>query len=225
MVVIVAGGGALGEGVARALAREDHDVVVIERDVARVEDLRGHGLRVIVGNATSPGILEAAGALHAGVVIVCVSRDEDALVIAALARRHFQIARVVVVVREEEHRWLFDEGWGVDVAISSASVFATLIESAVSATSSLRASHLVDDHFALIEVGIDAHSPARGVDVSALSLPAGDVVACVVRDGTVVPLSSEVRLAVGDLVLVVATTGDEALVRRAFDVAGEHTTP
>ncbi len=225
MDVIIAGGGALGEGVARTLAGEGHDVVVIENDVARVEDLRGHGLRVVVGNATSPRILEVAGGLRAGVVIVCVSRDEDALVIAALARRHFQIARVVAVVREEDHRWLFDEGWGVDVAISSASVFATLVESAASATSTVRASHLLDDHLALVEVVVDADSSVRGVVVSALPLPPGDVVASVVRDGTVLSLTAELRLEVGDLVLVVTKSGDETMVRRAFELAGGTTTP
>ncbi len=216
MVVIVAGGGALGEGVARALAGENHDVVVIESDLARAEDLRGHGLRVVVGNATSPRIFEAAGALHAGVVIVCVSRDEDALVIAALARRHFQVARVVAVVREEEHRWLFDEGWGVDVAISAASVLATLVESATISNQLVRVSHLLDEHLSLLEVSVDAHSPARGVAASALGLPLRDVVVSVVRDGVAHSITADVHFEEGDLVLVVGPSADTDVVRRAF---------
>jgi NhaP-type Na+/H+ and K+/H+ antiporter len=74
-------------------------------------------------------------------------------------------------------------------------------------------------------VVVDADSSARGVVVSALPLPPGDVVASVVRDGTVLSLTAELRLEVGDLVLVVAKSGDETMVRRAFELAGGTTTP
>ncbi len=217
MHAIVAGGGAVGEAVAHTLTGDGHDVLVIEQSPARAEELRASGLLVEVGNATSPAVLEAAGALHAHVLIVCVTRDEDALVIAALCRRHFEVARIVGVVRDDEHRWLFDETWGVDVAISSTPVLTSLIETAAGEEAMVRVRHLLDDHLALVEVSIGADSPALGRSVAALALPARDLVATVVRAGVARPFTPDLTLAAGDLVLVVAALEDESLVRRAFE--------
>lgn len=216
MHVIVAGGGAVGEGVAHALGDEGHVVVVVENDAARAEALRGRGLSVVLGNATSSTVLEAAGVLHTQVLIACVARDEDTLVVAALARRHFGVARVVAVVRDDENRWLFDESWGVDVAVSPTPVLASLLEAASGSRAMVRLADLLDDHLVVVEVLVRADSPARGRRAAQLSLPAGDLVATVVRHGAAHPLEPDTTFEVGDRVLVVAAVEDEALVRRAF---------
>lgn len=216
MHVIVAGGGAVGDGVARGLLAEGHAVVVVEDSAARVEELRARGLSVVVGNATSTAVLEAAGALHAQVLIACVARDEDTLVIAALAKRHFDVARVVAVVRDDENRWLFNESWGVDVAVSPTPVLASLLEAASGSRAMVRMADLLDDHLVVVEVLVQADSPALGRRASQLALPPGDLVATVVRHGSAYALEDDTTFDVGDHVLVVAALADEALVRRAF---------
>jgi trk/ktr system potassium uptake protein len=216
MHIIVAGGGTVGEGAARDLSREGHEVVIVEVEPSRADELRERGLRVVAGNATSPTALEAAGALHANVLITCVNRDEDALVTAVLARRHFDVTRVVCVVRDDENRWLFDESWGVDVAISSAPVLASLIETASTTRAMVRLGDLVDLHLVVVEVDVTDDSPARGHSVASLSLPPGDLVATAVRRGVAQPIGGDFIFEAGDHVLVVAAVEDEALVRRAF---------
>lgn len=130
MHIIVAGGGTVGERVAQALHASANTVVIVEVDTGRAQELTARGLQVVTGNACVPRRLEAAGALHAGVLVASTGLDEENLIISVLARRHFEIPRVVATVRDDANRWLFGADWGVDAAISAASALVTLIEEA-----------------------------------------------------------------------------------------------
>jgi trk system potassium uptake protein TrkA len=128
MRVIVAGGGTVGGQIARALSAAHNQVIVVENDSARAAALKAEGLDVVTGNASVATSLEAAGALRADVLVACTERDAENLVIAAMAKRHLQIPRVVARINDDANRWLFDATWGVDAAISSAGALLALIE-------------------------------------------------------------------------------------------------
>jgi trk system potassium uptake protein TrkA len=130
MKVIVAGGGTVGAQVARALVASNHQVIVVESDAERAAHVAATGLEVVTGNASVATSLEAAGALRADVLVACTERDEENLVISVLAKRHLEIPRVVARINDDANRWLFDEFWGVDVAISSAAALVALIDQA-----------------------------------------------------------------------------------------------
>ncbi len=129
MEVIVAGGGNVGRQVARTLMASAHHVTVIETDQRRAALLTAEGFEVVTGNASVATSLEAAGALRAEVLVACTERDEENLVIAVLAKRHLHIPRVVARINDDGHQWLFDDSWGVDAALSSASALAALVAS------------------------------------------------------------------------------------------------
>ena len=215
MHIIVAGGGLIGEQVARALAVGETTVSVVELDPARAADLTARGLRVVPGSASSPRRLEEAGALRADVLIASTGLDEENLVIAALARRHFAIARVVATVRDEANRWLYDQSWGVDAAFSSVSALVALIESATGSARALRLTELPDEGLFLMEVNITDASRARGQPVTSLSLRGATLVA-IVRAGAVLLPDPTLILARGDRALVVTAPDGESAVHDAF---------
>ena len=216
MHIIVAGGGAVGEQVAQALQASGNTVTVIEVDAARAAALRDRGMQVVTGNACGPGRLEAAGALHADVLVACTGGDDDNLVISVLARRHFEIGRVVATVHDDTNRWLFDQDWGVDAAISSASALVGLIEEATGSARTVRLADLADRGLVLVEVNVTAASAAADATVSELALPGGDLVAAVIRHGRAIPGEGALRLALGDRVLVVTDPQGEHAVHDAF---------
>lgn len=216
MHIIVAGGGTVGEQVARALGDLGNTVTVIEESPTRAGELSVRGLHVITGSASSPRRLEAAGALHADVLVACTGRDEENLVVAVLARRHFEIARVVATVRDEANRWLFDQSWGVDAAISSASSLVALIESATGSTRTVYLTDLPHAGLVLIEVGVTLESRAAGQPVASLSLGDRDLVAAVLRERSILAPDVHFRFQIGDRVLVVTDPDRESAVRDAF---------
>lgn len=216
MHVIVAGGGTVGEQVALALGASGNSVVVVEVDAARAAVLAGRGLEVVTGSACGPRRLEDAGALRADVLVACAGRDEENLVISVLARRHFDIPRVVATVRDDANRWLFDESWGVDTAISPASTLVALVEEATGSARTVHLADLADAGLALIEINVTAGSAADGAAVGDLALPPGDVVVAVIRNGGTMPAGDALRVAAGDRLLVVTAPDGEAGVRGAF---------
>ncbi len=219
MHIIVAGGGTVGQRVAQALHDAGNTVVVIEANAGRAHQLTGRGLQVITGSACLPRRLEAAGALHADVLVASTGRDEENLIISVLARRRFEIPRIVATVRDDANRWLFGPDWGVDAAISSASALVLLIEEATGSARTIRLAELAPG-LALVETNITSASAAAGKTVAELDLAAGDMVTAVVRGGRPVPADQAGQLRIGDRVLVVTGPDGEPRVHEVFYPAG-----
>ncbi|HUZ20243.1 MAG TPA: NAD-binding protein [Acidimicrobiales bacterium] len=216
MHVIVAGGGTVGAQLARSLGAAGNRVVVVEVDAARASDLAAQGIEVVAGNACVAETLEAAGALRADVLVACTGTDEENLVIAVLGKRHLEVPRVVARVNEDANRWLFDDRWGVDAAISSAAALVAVIEEATGSARTVRLADLAAVGLVLVEVNVTAGSAATGRTVADLSLAGPDLVAAVVRRGRPIPAGGSVRFQLGDRVLVVTEPEGEARVHHAF---------
>jgi trk system potassium uptake protein TrkA len=220
MHVIVAGGGTVGQRVAEALHAGGNTVVIVETDTGRAAQLAARGLQVVTGTACAPRRLEAAGALHADVLVACTGRDEDNLIVSVLGRRHFDIPRIVATVRDDANRWLFDASWGVDAAISAASALVTLIEEATGSAQTVRLADLTGAGLALVETNITTGSAARGKTVADLRLSPDDTVVTVVRGGKPVRADHAFRFRTGDRVLVVTSPGGEEHIHDAFYPGG-----
>ncbi len=216
MHIIVAGGGTVGKRVAQALHASGNTVTVVEEDPARAAELTARSLQVVTGNACAPGRLEAAGALHADVLVACTGRDEDNLIVSVMARHRFEVPRIVAAVRDDANRWLFDASWGVDAAISAASALVTLIEEATGSAQTVRLADLAGAGLALVETNITAVSAARGKTVADLHLPPGVTVVTVVRHGRTIRADPALRFRTGDRVLVVTGADGENRIHDAF---------
>ena len=100
--VIICGAGRTGRQVAQELESFPHDYVIIERNPARIAQLREYvpEAAVIEGDATHDHILLEAGLLQAKGLISCLSADTDNLFVCLSARD--LAARVTIVARAYE---------------------------------------------------------------------------------------------------------------------------
>lgn len=131
MRALIAGAGRLGTQIAQVLAAAGNDVTLADVDADRIAALQGHlAARLLVGDACEPIFLGNAGAHTADLVIAVTGRDEDNLVIGLLAERQFAVPRVVARINDEENAWLFDQRWGIDIAVLAATPLISLIEEA-----------------------------------------------------------------------------------------------
>jgi trk system potassium uptake protein TrkA len=128
MRIIVIGGAGLPEQVAVALRHAGDEVTVIETDPGREAALAKAGLRSVRGNAAVPSTLEAAGALRADVLVACTRSDEDNLVVSLLAKRRFDVPRVVARVNDPANEELFNRSWGVDAVVSPSTALISIIK-------------------------------------------------------------------------------------------------
>lgn len=216
MRVIVAGGGAIGVQLGELLVAARNEVVIVERDRSRASSLSKQAATVVNGDACRADVLEAAGGLHTDVLVACTGSDEENLVISVLAKRHLEIPRVVARVNVDANRWLFDDSWGVDAAISSVSRLVGLIEEATGSAESLTLADLSAAGLTVVEINVSTESVAIGKTAADLAIGKADVIAAVIRAGKALPVDRTVTFDEGDSVLVITQPGGERRLRAAF---------
>jgi trk system potassium uptake protein TrkA len=106
MFIIVVGAGRVGSTVAKWALQEGHEVSVLDEDPLSHERLdlglsdtwENLGGRYTVGTALEIDALEAAGIADADVFIASTDGDNTNLVVAQIARRRFNVPKVIVRV-------------------------------------------------------------------------------------------------------------------------------
>ena len=127
----------------------------------------------IAADACEVASLDAAGLATVDVVVAATGDDEDNLVISLLAKQEFAVPRVVARVNNSKNQWLFNEGWGVDISVSTPQLITAIVEEAVSVGSLVRLLQFEGGAAHLVEVTLAPESPAVGDAIAALGLPAG----------------------------------------------------
>lgn len=132
---VVVGLGHLGRRVTRDLRRAGVDVVALvlpsdrERNEA-IEELRGQGVRVVFGDATTGPALERAGVPRARVLVVTVDDDLTNATIAERARKMNPRLRIVVRTFRREVGELLRSGGAADVTLSTSEISSDLFAAA-----------------------------------------------------------------------------------------------
>ncbi|KUO06257.1 potassium channel family protein [Streptomyces caeruleatus] len=217
MNVLITGAGRLGTQIAQVLSAARDEVTLIDIDDDRLAELEGRiQVRLVTGDACEPALLEQAGALTADLVIATTGDDEDNLVISLLAKRQFSVPRVAARVNDADNAWLFDERWGVDVAVPAATPLISLIEEATGATDTVALLRLSKAGVDVIETAITPQSKAVGRVLGDIRLPEGTVVATIVREGQPTVPDPAIRLAAGDELLLVSHSATEQEIHAAF---------
>jgi trk system potassium uptake protein len=215
--VLIAGAGRLGTQIAQVLCAARNEVTLVDTDDDRLAELEGRvPVRLVAGDACEPALLEDCGALTADLVIATTGDDEDNLVISLLAKRQFSVPRVAARVNDADNAWLFDERWGVDVAVPSATPLISLIEEATGATDTVALLRLSKAGVEVIETAITAQSRTAGRPLGDIVLPEGTVVATIIRDGQPTVPDPQERLRPGDELLLVSHTATEQEIHAAF---------
>ena len=217
MNVLIAGAGKLGTRVAHVLAASGSDVTLVDADAERLGVLRGQcDARLVVGDAGESAVQERAGAAQADLVVAATGQDEDNLVISFVAKHRFAVPRVVARVNDDENAWLFDQRWGVDIAVPAETPLVSLIEEATGAADTVALLRLSTAGVGIIETAITAQSKAAGRPLGDIELPEGTLVATVVRDGNPTAPSPSMRLQPGDELLLVSHSAGEHEIHAAF---------
>jgi trk system potassium uptake protein TrkA len=216
--VAIAGAGAVGRSIALELVESEHQVMLIERDLSHIEPESVEAAEWVHADACELASLEEAGLEDCDVVIAATGDDKVNLVVALLAKTEFAVRRVVARVNDPRNEWLFDENWGVDVAVSTPRLLAALVEEAVAVGDLVRLMTLRQGQANLVEVTLPAHTPLAGAPVRSLSrkLPVDSALVTILRGGRVIIPQGDDALEAGDELLFVATTAVEEEIRSAL---------
>ena len=215
MKVAIAGAGNVGQYIALDLREGGHDVLLIEQNPDIVAILRDRmDVRWFIGDACEPDNLRDAGLDEVDVVVAATGDDEDNLVISLLAKQEFAVPRVVARVNHPSNQWLFNEGWGVDVSVSTPHLLTALVEEAVQVGTLVRLLQFQDAR--LVEVTLTEDSPALGTALSELGVPRDATIVAVIRERHVIVPHGETTMQPNDEVLALVTPDAEDAMRALF---------
>ncbi|MEX2422108.1 MAG: TrkA family potassium uptake protein, partial [Actinomycetota bacterium] len=95
MRVVISGAGAVGRHLAADLAGRGHEVTVIEQKPEHLEVARewAPNVKLMLGDACEPWVLEKADLRAADVVVAVTGDDEDNLVTSLLAKQEYGVPR------------------------------------------------------------------------------------------------------------------------------------
>src|SRR3954465_1306942 len=216
MKVAVAGAGAVGRSVTRELVANRHDVTLIERNADHLDTDAIPAAHWLLGDACELSLLEAMHLEDFDVVVAATGDDKVNVVLSLLAKTEFAVPRVVARVNGPRNEWLFTDAWGVDVAVSTPRMLASLIEEAVSVGDLVRLMPFRQSNANLVELTLPAETPLAGKPVSDLSLPRDSALVTILRGDRVIVPQPEDPLEPGDELLFVATADVEPEIRTAL---------
>jgi trk system potassium uptake protein TrkA len=216
MRVAIAGAGAVGRSIAMELIENEHEVMLIERDLAAIEPESVERAEWVNADACELSSLEEAGLQGCDVVIAATGDDKVNLVVSLLAKMEFAVRRVVARVNDPRNEWLFDENWGVDVAVSTPRILAAVVEEAVSVGDLVRLMTLRQGQANLVEVTLPETTPLAGKAVRDLRLPTDAALVAILRGGRVIVPQQDDSLEGLDELLLVATADVEEEIRTAL---------
>ncbi len=213
MKVAIAGAGAVGRSIARELVDNGHTVTLIDRNAKHVEPETIPAAEWLLGDACELTLLEAMHLEEYDVVIAATGDDKANVVLSLLAKTEFAAPRVVARVNDPRNEWLFDNAWGVDHAVSTPRMLASLVEEAFTVGDLVRLMEFRKGNANLVEITLPEDTPWGGRPVRKLTLPRDAALVTILRGQRVIVPEADEPLEGGDELLFVASPDVEDELR------------
>ncbi|MFJ1758246.1 potassium channel family protein [Kitasatospora sp. NPDC088134] len=212
MRVAIAGAGAVGRSIAGELLENGHEVLLIDKNPNSISVERVPLAEWLLADACEITSLDEAALQRCHVVIAATGDDKVNLVVSLLAKTEYGVPRVVARVNNPKNEWLYNESWGVDVAVSTPRLMSALVEEAVSVGDLVRLMRFSQGNANLVELTMAADSPLVGTRVGDVAWPVDTALVTIIREGRVlVPGGSDTLEAGDELLFVAAQEREEEL--------------
>jgi trk system potassium uptake protein TrkA len=214
--VIIVGGGSIGLYLARSLEKEGVNVVLIDRDRARCEELARelHRTVILCADGTDVNLLEEEGVGTAD-VFIAVSMADEVNLMAGLLAKDLGVKRCVALIHRPDYTAVC-ERLGIDITISPRLTVAKQVLKYVREGEVLSVSRILDGEGEFLEFLVPADGRITGIPLKDVNFPRGAVVcAGLGKQGTYVP-RGDTELAAGDRVVVFTRPDVRPDVARLF---------
>jgi trk system potassium uptake protein TrkA len=221
--IIILGAGQVGRTAAYHLSREEaNDVTVIDQNEEILRDLQDRlDIRTVNGNASSPGILEAAGIASTDILVALTNSDEVNMLACQVAwtlyRTPKKIARVRSADYTERDKLFGENGVAVDVWISPEQLVTEYVARLIRYPGALQVLDFADGRVRLVGIRALQGGLLVGQALSTLRkhIPSADArVAAIYRAGKSIKPEGTTVIEDGDEVFFLAAREDIRVVMK-----------
>jgi trk system potassium uptake protein len=215
MYVIIVGGNEIGYCLCKELLDAGHEVLVIEKDATKCENLEAElGSVSLCGNGCEVAILTKAGAARADIFIAVTGEDEDNLAACQIAKQKFDVPRIVARINNPKNEHIFAK-LGIEHTVDVVALVSEHIKAQASISSLIHLLNFKEQggELVLVKVG----NPAAGKSVTKLPLPPGSIASLLIRQGQQcqVPTPDTV-LKLDDQLICLIPSGSKEAVQAIF---------
>ncbi|MEU9837314.1 TrkA family potassium uptake protein [Streptosporangium sp. NPDC048047] len=204
MRVTIAGAGAVGRSIAAELLENGHEVLLVDIDPRAIKIDTVPRAEWLLADACEISSLDEAGLADCHVVVAASGDDKVNLVVSLLAKTEYGVPRVVARINHPKNEWLFNESWGVDVAVSTPRLLSALVEEAVSVGDLVRLMTFRQGQANLVELTLPEDAPVVGHRAGSVPWPTDTALVAILREGRVLVPSEDDPLEAGDELMFVA---------------------
>lgn len=218
MRIMILGAGRVGQFLSEKLSGEGKEVVLVDRDVAKLRRIeRKLNIMTVQGSGASAKILEEAGIARTDLFIAVTDSDEVNL-ISCIISQQFKVETRIARVRSEDFytsaALQSNRALGIDLLISPDQAITEEIIKLCTRHDAFETAEFAGGQVVLLGYLLQDGNPALGRTLIDLRLKA--TVVAIVRGGnTIIPRGDDV-LVVGDKIYLVARKDDIGEVEKAF---------
>jgi len=215
--IVILGAGQVGRTAADHLSREEaNEVTVVDIDEDTLRALQDRlDVRTVVGNASYPSVLEAAGAAEADILIALTSSDEVNMMACEVAFTLFRTPTKIARIRAAEYtsrpELFSEEALPVDVFISPEQLVTEYVERLIHYPGALQVLDFADGKVRLVAVRAHEGGLLVGQQLRALREHVRDIEARIVaiyRAGRSITPGGDTIVEAGDEVFFLAARDD-----------------
>jgi trk system potassium uptake protein TrkA len=209
MRIVIVGAGSVGRSIARELLDNGHQALLIDRDPTAIRVSSVSEAQWLLADACEIASLAEAGLADCDVVVAATGDDKVNLVVSLLAKTEYGVPRTVARVNNPKNEWMFDEAWGVDVAVSTPRLMTALVEEAVSIGDLVRIFTFQQGHANMVELTLPGDSPLAGTRLGDITWPGDTVLVGIIRAERPIPPSRDDTLEVNDELMFITVPESE----------------
>lgn len=213
MRVAIAGAGNVGRSIARELLANGHHVLLVDKDPKALKMESVPEAEWLLADACEISSLDKAQLSNVQVLVAATGDDKVNLVASLLGKTEYGVPRVVARVNHPKNEWMFDQSWGVDVAVSTPRIISALVEEAVTVGDVVRLFTLRKGNANLVEITLPDDAACTGKTIAEVEFPEDCSLAAIVRDDRVIAPDPHLEFAAGDELLFVASNIAETKLR------------
>jgi trk system potassium uptake protein TrkA len=198
MRAVFIGAGRVSVGTAKALIKKGHEVVIIETDRAKIDELSEEmDCSFLQGDGSQPNILREVNPAQTD-ILYCLTDSDQANVIASLVGRTLGFKRVVTGIADPQFEGICCE-LGLNDTIILSRTISRYLEDMVGGTENVELSTVLKDEARFFTLIANEEDTVAAKD---LKLPAGAKVICYYRDGKFLHADEETTFRIGDEIVI-----------------------
>ena len=209
--VLILGAGRVGSEIARALAKDNCNVNIVDVDANRLLKLQSsYDLRTVQGTAADPQILKQAAVNDASIVVAVTSIDEVNLVACKICRLLSPTIKTIARIRSSQYgQSIIHEGFDINESFCPEELVAKDFSNAIVHPGCLSVHHFASGQLTLAGIRITSKADVSGNSIGDLRNQIKEIdyrIVALYRDDEYVSPQADTHLFVGDeIYLLVAT--------------------